>query len=135
IPAIRALERVGNSPVADQAAALGIQFPGGKKMFMQSGLAGAIGTVELHPIDLTGAYGALANGGVLARRRMVLEIDDPTGKPVFQAGNPKLTKAVSPQAAYLITNVLAGNTDPGQNKIWASALALRNGPHGQRRPA
>jgi membrane peptidoglycan carboxypeptidase len=135
IPAIRAMERVGNSPVADQAAALGIQFPGGKKMFMQSGLAGAIGTVEVHPIDLTGAYGALANGGVLAQRRMVLEIDDPSGDAVFQAGDPKLKKAVSPQAAYLITNVLAGNTDPSQNKIWASALGLHNGPHGKRRPA
>ncbi len=135
IPAIRALERVGNSAVADQSAALGISFPGGKKMYLQSGLAGAIGTVEVHPIDLTAAYGALANGGRLAKRRMVLEIDGPDGKPAYKAGTPQLSQAADPAASYLITDILAGNTDPSQNKIWSTSLALRNGPHGERRPA
>src|SRR5439155_431833 len=57
------------------------------------------------------------------------------GKPVFKAAKPKAIQAVSPQAAFLITNVIAGNTDPKQNPIWAGVLAIRNGPHGARRPA
>jgi membrane peptidoglycan carboxypeptidase len=135
IPAIRALQRVGSQAVASRAKTLGIKFAGGSKAFMQAGLAGAIGTVEVRPIDLTGAYGALANGGKLAPHRLVLEIDGPTGQPVFKAGAPKLVQTVSPQAAFLISSVIAGNTDPRQNPIWADVLAIRNGPHGQRRPA
>jgi membrane peptidoglycan carboxypeptidase len=135
IPAIRALQRVGSSAVASKAKALGIAFAGGSKAYKAAGLAGAIGTVEVRPIDLTGAYGALANGGVLAPHRLILGIELPGGEAVFRAGQPKTVQAISPQAAYLITSVIAGNTDPSQNPIWAGSLAIRNGPHGHRRPA
>ena len=46
---------------------MGIRFKGGKEAFLQSGLAGAIGTVEVRPLDLTSAYGAIANGGAASR--------------------------------------------------------------------
>jgi membrane peptidoglycan carboxypeptidase len=134
IPAIRAMQRVSNKAVAAQAKALGIAFMGGTKAFTQAGLSAAIGTVELHPIDLTAAYGAFANGGQLATRRLILEIDRLDGTLVHRF-EPHVVQALSPQAAFLITNVLAGNTDPSQNPIWAGALAVRNGPHGARRPA
>src|SRR6202008_4009889 len=58
LPAIRALERAGNEGVAAVAQKLGIQFLNGPKAFLQAGLAGAIGTVETKPIDLTSAFGA-----------------------------------------------------------------------------
>jgi len=134
IPAIRAMQRASNKAVAAQAKALGINFMGGTKAFTQAGLSAAIGTVELHPIDLTAAYGAFANGGQLATRRLILEIDRLDGTVVHRF-EPMLVRAMSPQAAFLITNVLAGNTDPSQNPIWAAALAIRNGAHGGRRPA
>src|SRR4029079_13805882 len=76
IPAIRSLQRVGNEAVANRAAKFGIRFAGGKKAFLQSGLAGAIGTVELTPIDLTSAFGTLANGGLRMPTRMILEVRD-----------------------------------------------------------
>ena len=43
IPAIRTLERVGNSRVDKTAEALGLRFTGGREAYMQSGLAGALG--------------------------------------------------------------------------------------------
>ena len=135
IPAIRALERVGNSQVDKTAEALGLRFTGGREAYMQSGLAGALGTVEVRPLDLTSAYGALANGGVRVPPRMILEIDGPDGKVVWQAPEPEGTQAVSPQAAFLVTDILAGNTDKEQNPIWAEKLALYNGKGGSRRPA
>jgi membrane peptidoglycan carboxypeptidase len=135
IPAIRALQRVGNEAVAAKAAAFGIRFTGGAKAYVQAGLAGAIGTVEVRPLDLTSAYGALANGGLHAPPRMILEVRDASGKVVYQAGQPVATKAVSPQAAFLTSDILQGNTDPRQNPIWADVLELKNGPHGSRRPA
>ncbi|HEV8545148.1 MAG TPA: transglycosylase domain-containing protein [Candidatus Limnocylindrales bacterium] len=135
IPAIRALQRVGSETVADRAAKFGIRFTGGQKAFLQAGLAGAIGTVEVRPLDLTSAYGALANGGVHVPTRMILEVRDASGTVIYKAPDPKGTKAVSPQAAFLVTDILAGNTIPRQNSIWAKPLELRNGPHGKHRPA
>ncbi|MDX6585497.1 MAG: penicillin-binding protein, partial [Solirubrobacterales bacterium] len=88
IPAIRALERVGNAAVADHAKNFGIRFTGGRKAFMQAGLAGAIGTVEVRPLDLTSAYGALANGGVHVPTRMILEVKDASGKVIYEAPRP-----------------------------------------------
>ena len=135
IPAIRALQRVGNDRVDKTAEALGLRFTGGRKAFMQAGLAGALGTVEVRPLDLTSAYGGIANGGVRVPPRMILEIRGPDGSVVWKAPKPEGTKAVSPQAAFLVTDILAGNTDKAQNPIWAEKLALNNGKGGSRRPA
>ena len=85
IPAIRALQRVGNSQVDKTAEALGLRFTGGREAYLQAGLAGALGTVEVRPVDLTSAYGALANGGVRVPPRMILKIEAPDGKVVWQA--------------------------------------------------
>ncbi|MDQ3128299.1 MAG: penicillin-binding transpeptidase domain-containing protein, partial [Chloroflexota bacterium] len=135
VPAIRALNRVGNEAVAARAEKFGIRFSGGTKRFLQSGLAGAIGTVDVRPIDLTSAYGALANGGVRVPPRMILEVRDATGTTIYRAPKPAGARAVSAQAAYLVTDILSGNTQPGQNPIWSAVLELRNGPKGQHRPA
>ena len=135
VPAIRALQRVGSPAVEARAAKFGIRFTGGSKAFRQAGLAGAIGTVEVRPLDLTSAFGALANGGARVPTRMILEIRDSTGKVVYEAPKPKPVQAVSRPAAFLVTDILEGNTDPRQNPIWSAALELRNGPHGERRPA
>ncbi|HEV8489527.1 MAG TPA: transglycosylase domain-containing protein [Candidatus Limnocylindrales bacterium] len=135
IPAIRALERVGNEAVADQAERLGIRFAGGKTAFLQAGLSAAIGTVEVRPLDLTAAYGALGNGGQRPPPRMILEIRGPDGRLVWQAPELRVEAALSPHAAFLVTDILAGNTDRRQNPIWAPKLEVRNGPGGSRRPA
>ena len=134
IPAIRALQRVGNSQVDKTAEALGLRFSGGRDAYLQAGLAGALGTVEVRPVDLTSAYGALANGGVRVPPRMILKIEGPDGKVIWQAPEDKGTAAVSPQAAFLVSEILAGNTDKKQNPIWAEKLAVFNAKGGTRRP-
>ena len=133
IPAIRALERVGSEQVADTAAALGLDFFGGRDAFLQAGLAGALGTVEVTPLDLTTAYAGIANGGVAVTPRMILEIQAADGSTLWQAPEPAGEQAISPETAYLVTDILQGNTDSRQNPIWAEKLALR-GPDGERRP-
>ena len=65
---------------------------------------------------------------------MILEVRDPTGKVIYEAPQPKATQAVSPQAAFLVSDILQGNTLPKQNPIWSAALEIRNGPHGEHRP-
>jgi membrane peptidoglycan carboxypeptidase len=135
LPAIRALERVGNEAVAEVAEGLGVEFLGGREAFLQSGLAGAIGTVETRAIDLTAAFGSIGNGGVHVPTRMVLSVEAPDGRLVYRAPEPQGTAALSEQSAYLVTDILAGNTDMNENRFWASTLALYNGPDGKRRPA
>jgi len=136
LPAIRALQRVGSQPVADTATKMGVQFLGGMTAFLQAGLAGAIGTVETRPIDLTGAFGTIGNAGVKVPTELIRSITGPDGKVAWQPPDPAAsgTPAISPQAAYLITDILNGNTDPAQNPYWAAVLELK-GPGGKRRPA
>jgi peptidoglycan glycosyltransferase len=134
IPAIRALQRVGNDAVAATAQKMGIRFIGGRKSFLQAGLAGAIGTVEVKPLELTAAYGTIANGGRSVPPRLIREIRAPDGRVVWRADAPKPRTAISPQAAYLVTNILEGNTDRSVNPIWGAVLHLE-GPNGRHRPA
>ncbi len=135
IPAVRALERVGSEKVADTAERMGIRFTGGRKAFLQAGLAGALGTVEVRPLDLTSAYGTIANGGVRVPPRMVLEVRTADGRLVWKAPAPEGERAISAQTAFMVSDILAGNTDPAVNDIWAEKLALRNTRDGSRRPA
>ncbi len=137
IPAIRALQKVGNRAVAQQAQKMGIAFQGGAASYEEAGLAGAIGTVEVRPIDLVSAFGSIADGGSRVPTRTILEIDGPDGKPVYTAPDPSsdAKQVLSPQASWLVTDILNGNTDPKQNPTWSAVLEVRNGPHGSRRPA
>jgi len=93
-----------------------------------------IGTLEMHPIDLLGAYGTAANGGVLMPRRTILKVTDDHGNVVWpQTGEEPVGKrVVSKQAAYIITDILAGNTVKKINPYWGK-WAIYDG--GRRRPA
>jgi peptidoglycan glycosyltransferase len=135
IPAIRALNRVGNATVEATGEKMGLRFTGGKNLFMQAGLAAALGTVEIRPLDLTSAYGTIANGGVHVPPRMILQVIGPDGNVVYQAPQPEGTQAISPQAAFLTSDILSGNTDPKQNPIWSAKLRLTNGKGGAYRQA
>ena len=88
----------------------------------------------MRPLDLTSAYGALANEGYRVPPRMILEVRDPSGAIVYKAPDPTAPRTISAEAAYLVTDILAGNTDPKQNPIWSAALEIRNGPNGEHRP-
>ena len=93
-----------------------------------------IGTLELHMIDLLGAYGAIANGGVLMPQQVILEVKDHTGVVTYpQAGvEPVGTEVASKQASYIITNILEGNTIASVNRFWAAWAIVDKG---ERRPA
>ncbi len=135
VPAIRALDRVGVQDVASLSERLGITFPRGTRHLLQAGLAGAIGTVETNMVELTSAFGALGNGGTVTMPRTILEIYDSGGQLIYNAGAPVQDEGLSPQAAWLTTDILKDNTDPSENVIWGQRLRIRNGPDGERREA
>jgi membrane peptidoglycan carboxypeptidase len=94
-----------------------------------------IGTLEVHPIDLLGAYGAIANGGKLMPRTTILKITKADGTPVWPDAStpaPKPRTVISPQTAFIMTDILAGNTQPKTNPFWGK-WAIYDGT--VRRPA
>jgi peptidoglycan glycosyltransferase len=141
IPAIRTLDRVGVETVAAMAQELGLTFPRGDRHLLQAGLAGAIGTAETTMVELTSAYGALANQGVRVEPRTILEIRDSNGNLVPSTGQSAPRQVISQQAAWLITDVLGDSTDPLINTIFGPRLQIVNGvedplvPGSDRRPA
>jgi peptidoglycan glycosyltransferase len=94
----------------------------------------SIGTLVVHPIDLLGAYGALANGGLLMPRTVMLEVSDQAGNRVWPAtdARPAGKQVVTRGTAFIMTDMLAGNTDDRVNRYWAEWKILEKD---ERRPA
>jgi len=131
IPAIKAAIRIGPDRVYERAKDFGIRY---QSPTNPGGAAIAIGTIEVHMIDLISAYGAIANGGVLAPRTTILEVRNARGEKIWPLEGATTTgkRVVSAQAAYIMTDILSSNTDPAQNPFW-SKRKIVNGS--VRRPA
>ncbi|MBA2489556.1 MAG: transglycosylase domain-containing protein, partial [Chloroflexi bacterium] len=134
IPAIRAIERTRVEAVGQAAQRAGLQFLRGPGHIAEGGLASAIGTVEVRMLDLTAAYGAFGNGGLVTAPRMILEVADDSGNAIFTAGEPLTSRVWDAEAAWIVADILEGNSDPRQNFIWGPEFNLENGPGGSHRP-
>jgi penicillin-binding protein 1A len=130
IPAVKAASINGVDHLFQRAQDFGLRFPDGSN----PGVSIGIGTVEVHPSDLVSAYGAIADGGTLVQRNMILSITDSRGAKQWSASlqTLKVTHPSTPQATYVVTNMLAGNTDPAQNNWWSQYKIVQGGT---RRPA
>ncbi|HEY0443898.1 MAG TPA: transglycosylase domain-containing protein [Candidatus Limnocylindrales bacterium] len=131
IPAIKAGIMNGLKHFYARTKEMGLSYPSGANPVVSMG----IGTLESHPIDLLGAYGAIADGGVLMPRTMIVKVVDSKGTqvwPVPGAAAPKGKQVASAQAAYIITDILSGNTDTRVNPFWGK-WAITDGA--RRRPA
>ena len=133
IPAIRALQMNGIQHVFDNAKAFGMNFQNNDKP--TAGLSMTLGTLEVHPIDLAQSYATLANGGKNTGRTSILSVTGPDGGdviPPYDENNVQSKKVVGQGAAAIVTDILAGNTDPNQNPYWGKWEVKTNGKH---RPA
>lgn len=84
-------------------------------------------------IDLISAYGAIADAGLLMPRTTIVEVDKPDGTKIWPpAAGAVGSQAISAQAAFIMTDILASNTDPKQNPFWSARAIINNGV---RRPA
>ena len=130
VPAIKATIKTGLKRVYDRNKDFGITYPKTELPVLSEG----IGTLVVHPMDLLGAYGTIANNGVLMPRRVIGTILDSDGRTVWPTPSetPKGTRVTSAAAAYIVTDILAGNTVKKVNPFWGK-WAIRDG--GTRRPA
>src|SRR6478736_997542 len=105
IPAIKATIEQGLDHTFDRTKDFGLSYPKTAVPVLSMG----IGTLEVHPIDLLGAYGTLANGGVHMPRRVittVLNSDGSTYCPTAENA-PTGTRVISAGAAYIVTDIMA----------------------------
>jgi membrane peptidoglycan carboxypeptidase len=130
IPAVKAASISGVQREIQRAQDFGLKFPDNTN----PGVSIGVGTVEVRPADLVSAYGAIANGGTLAQRSVILQVTDAKGTVRWPTSSqaPKISHPSTPQASYVMTNILAGNTDPAQNNWWSQYKIMSGNT---RRPA
>jgi membrane peptidoglycan carboxypeptidase len=130
IPAIKATIIQGLDHTFERSKDFGLRFQSTAAPVLSMG----IGTLETHPIDMVSAYGTIANGGVRMPRQMITKVVDENGKQIWPIDDakPEGVEVISPQAAYIITDILAGNTVKKTNPYWGKFAIYRDGV---RRPA
>jgi peptidoglycan glycosyltransferase len=130
IPAVKAMAVIGNDRVQARAEKMGVQFLDGQ---VDAGLSFALGVEEVHPIDLIRAYGVLANGGRLEDRTTILTVTGSGGVELLgESTRAEPEQALGADTGYVLTDILAGNTNPKINPYWGK-FAIREGA--KRRPA
>ena len=130
IPAIKQTMISGLDHIFDRNKDFGIRYGASAAPVKSMG----IGTLETHPIDMITAYGTIANGGVRMPRQLILSVvnDEDTTFWPREGEKAKGTRVISKQAAYIITDILAGNTQTRINPYWGE-WAIYDGS--TRRPA
>ncbi|MBI2764107.1 MAG: transglycosylase domain-containing protein [Chloroflexi bacterium] len=130
IPSIKAGLINGLDHLFQRMKDFGLRFPPGTVPVTSM----SIGTLEVHPIDMVSAFGAIADGGVLMPREMILTVRDSSGAALYPTESLTSlgTRVASAQAAYIITDILQGNTINAVNPYWSKWLIREDG---KRRPA
>jgi membrane peptidoglycan carboxypeptidase len=131
IPAIKQTLISGLDRVFERAQDFGIEYAPSAGPVLSMG----IGTLETHPIDMVTSYSTIANGGVRMPRTTLLKVIDDAGRQVYPVEGTKAgagKRVISRQAAYIVTDILAGNTQVKINPYWGE-WAVYEGK--SRRPA
>jgi penicillin-binding protein 1A len=129
VAAVHVLHDVGPQNVVSWAEALGIEST------MKPDLSLALGSYELRPIELAGAYATFAAGGVYDTPALVTRIVGPDGKDVPLPPRAPSRRVMDDAEAYLVTNLLTSVIDHGTatrarslNRPLAGKTGTSNGP-------
>jgi membrane peptidoglycan carboxypeptidase len=104
--AVKVLQHVGIDALVQTARELGITTLDDSERW---GLALTLGGGEVSLLQLTGAYAAFANGGARVPPRAILRVEDAAGRTLAAWDVPEPVQAVSPQVAFLLSDVLGDN--------------------------
>jgi membrane peptidoglycan carboxypeptidase len=103
VPGVKVLYHAGVEASLHTAQEMGISRYEGTPNYTM-----VLGTLGVHLLDITSAYGVFANAGVRIQPHAVDTVLDTQGH-VLSHFAPSGTRVISPQAAYLMTNVLSDN--------------------------
>jgi penicillin-binding protein 1A len=99
VPTVRLAQQVGTHAVASFAEVAGIQPPIPDEPSM------ALGTVAVSPIELTAAYTAFASLGTGVKPRLIVQVEDPDKKVLWES-EVEGRRVLDPAVAYLLTDAL-----------------------------
>lgn len=105
--ATHVLQEVGVDNVVQWSRALGIQST------MKPDLSLALGSYELTPLELLGAYVVFASGGSAQSPRYVVKVMAADASEVTLPKQPPSATVLSPEEAYLTTSVLRSVVESG----------------------
>jgi penicillin-binding protein 1A len=106
VAAIKVQERTGIRRTVDIARRLGVDSP------LQENLSIALGTSDLTLLELTSAYGALANQGTWVKPTAIRYVLDAQRK-LLEENVPQGRQALPPDLAYVITHMMKGTVERG----------------------
>ena len=108
---VRLGQVVSNEAVVDVTNRLGVDTSS-----MGAHLSLPLGSVEITPIDMVGAYSAFANDGIYNEPWYIERIEDRDGNVIYEH-RPNGSRAVKTQTARMVAEVLQGNVDvPGTGR-------------------
>ncbi len=106
IYAVKTHLQLGPEKLMETARRLGIDSP------LKAVPSLALGSMEVTPLDMAKAYAAIAGGGKQAGVTAIIQIADAKGRILAQA-SPVRKAVTSPQAAFVLTNMLQAPFEPG----------------------
>jgi penicillin-binding protein 1B len=102
VPAVQAAKTVGTKSIVQLLRRLGVTSAIGSDLSSV-----ALGSSSVSLMEITAAYGAIANGGIAVKPTAVRSTRDRQGDVVWN-GVPDRQQAASPQGAYVLTSLLEG---------------------------
>jgi 1A family penicillin-binding protein len=105
IPAVRMAQKLGVDSIVSFGQKMGISS---WKTSNDYGLSITLGAADVTMLDLSTAYGTIANGGVKVNLDPILEIKDSEGN-ILERKEVKGQKVVDPGIAFIISNILSDN--------------------------
>ncbi|WP_228038221.1 PBP1A family penicillin-binding protein [Nodosilinea sp. LEGE 06152] len=106
IVAVKLLVDVGFEPVVDLAGRMGIKSP------LLPAYSLALGTSEVNLLELTSAYGTLANKGMYRPSHGIRRVLDSNGKVIYERPNESV-QAIDADSAAIMTWMLRGVVEGG----------------------
>ncbi|MFT5487189.1 MAG: penicillin-binding protein 1A [Paracoccaceae bacterium] len=108
--AVQVSERVGRGKVIDAARRLGITSP------LKSHPSLALGASEVSLVELTAAYGVIANGGVAVWPHGISEIRERGGRVLYRRTDGAAAQVVDPVAVQRVNDLLRAVVGWGSGK-------------------
>jgi penicillin-binding protein 1A len=106
IPAIKMLRTLGPTTVASYARRMGIRSR------IENVLSMALGTSEVTLMELTSAFGVMANQGIRTEPVMVLKVEDNRGR-ILERNTTRTEEALEENTNYIVTSMMRSVVDHG----------------------
>ncbi|MCL5411999.1 MAG: PBP1A family penicillin-binding protein [Patescibacteria group bacterium] len=118
VPAVEVGQMLGIPSVLETFKKFGLTDLGGPNQY---GPSIAVGGLELHPIELVGAFATLANEGKRVEPAAILRIENKYGEVIYEH-QKKTEQVVDPRIAYILSDILSDN--PTRREIFGYPNAL-----------